>query len=125
MSGKATRSKSSAAAPKAQQNNIGVLGGDTAGFPNGRRPGDDVVDMALRVVMGVLLPAAQAPSGQLAYAFRCASPDISPENAPEAETYRSHPPRIVIRLASGHRGLRQPAAAVVAAVQGAAALYPT
>jgi hypothetical protein len=32
-------------------------GCDPAGFPNGRRPGDDVVDIALRVVMGVLLPA--------------------------------------------------------------------
>lgn len=36
------------------QNNLGVLGGDTAGFPNGRRPGDDVVDIELRVAMGVL-----------------------------------------------------------------------
>src|SRR5262249_52323456 len=56
-------------APKAPaaQDSLGVLGGDTAGFPNGRRPGDDVVDIALRAVMGVLLPAAQAPSGQLPY----------------------------------------------------------
>lgn len=36
------------------QNNLGVIGGDAAGFPNGRRPGDDVVDIALRVVMGKL-----------------------------------------------------------------------
>ncbi len=49
------------------QSNLGVIGGDTAGFPNGRRPGDDVVDIALRVVMGKLLPAAQAPSGQLPF----------------------------------------------------------
>jgi len=35
---------------------LGVIGGDTAGFPNGRRLGDDIVDIALRVVMGVLLP---------------------------------------------------------------------
>jgi hypothetical protein len=49
------------------QNNLGVLGGDAAGFPNGRRPGDDVVDAALRVVMGVLLPMADAPSGQLPF----------------------------------------------------------
>ena len=51
-------------------------GGDNAGFPNGRRPGDDVVDMSLRVAMGVLctlnMPsafgcvAADAPSGALA-----------------------------------------------------------
>jgi len=51
----------------AQQNTLGVLGGDTAGFPNGRRPGDDVVDVSLRVAMGVLMPADQAPDGQLPY----------------------------------------------------------
>ena len=43
-----------AATPAAQQNTFGVAGGDLAGFPNGRRPGDDVVDIALRVVMGRL-----------------------------------------------------------------------
>ena len=31
---------------------LGLLGGDTAGFPNGRRVGDDVVDIALRVMAG-------------------------------------------------------------------------
>ena len=36
------------------QSNLGVLGGDVAGFPNGRRPGDDVVDIELRAAMGVL-----------------------------------------------------------------------
>ena len=51
----------------ALQKNLGVLAGDNAGFPNGRRPGDDVVDAALRVVMGVLLDASVAPSGQLPY----------------------------------------------------------
>jgi hypothetical protein len=40
-------------APAAQKT-LGVLAGDTAGFPNGRRPGDDVVDISLRVAMGVL-----------------------------------------------------------------------
>lgn len=38
----------------AQQSTFGVVGNDLAGFPNGRRPGDDVVDLALRVVMGRL-----------------------------------------------------------------------
>jgi hypothetical protein len=37
------------------QNDLGVIGGDTSGFPNGRRPIDDVVDIELRVAMGVLL----------------------------------------------------------------------
>jgi hypothetical protein len=46
--------------PKATQSNLGVLGGDLAGFPNGRRPGDDVVDAALRVAMGVLCVATGA-----------------------------------------------------------------
>jgi hypothetical protein len=42
------------AVPANMQSNFGVAGGDLAGFPNGRRPGDDTVDIALRVVMGRL-----------------------------------------------------------------------
>ena len=49
------------------QSRLGVLGGDIAGFPNGRRPGDDVVDIELRVVMGVLLDDTEAPVGQLPF----------------------------------------------------------
>ncbi len=43
-------------APGAQKQ-LGVLEGDNAGFPNGRRPADDVVDVSLRVAMGVLCVA--------------------------------------------------------------------
>ena len=59
--------------PRPQQKNMGVLAGDNAGFPNGRRPGDDVVDMALRVVMGKLISLGlfgtpdQAPSGDIPF----------------------------------------------------------
>ena len=52
--------------PRAQQSPFGVAGGDVAGFPNGRRPGDDVVDIALRVAMGVLchdLPLGENGAG--------------------------------------------------------------
>ncbi|WP_286845297.1 DUF4331 family protein, partial [Idiomarina sp. UBA4206] len=42
------------ATPAQEQAALGVAGDDLAGFPNGRRPGDDVVDIALRVVMGAL-----------------------------------------------------------------------
>lgn len=42
------------ATPRDQQSNFGVVGDDLAGFPNGRRPGDDVVDIILRVAMGRL-----------------------------------------------------------------------
>ncbi|MEO5658493.1 MAG: DUF4331 family protein, partial [Polaromonas sp.] len=41
-------------AAAAAQNPLGVAAGDNAGFPNGRRPADDVVDLSLRVVMGAL-----------------------------------------------------------------------
>ncbi len=66
------------AKPAAMQNDLGAAGCfvgdppmlmvtnntecDAAGFPNGRRPGDDVVDIALRVAMGYLLPSTVAPS---------------------------------------------------------------
>ena len=40
--------------PAATQNNLGYLGGDSAGWPNGRRPGDDVVDVTIRVLEGAL-----------------------------------------------------------------------
>ena len=59
-----------------QQDRLGVINGDNAGFPNGRRPGDDVVDIALRVVMGKVCTIAgvntavgcktsDAPSGMI------------------------------------------------------------
>lgn len=40
--------------PAASQNALGVVAGDNAGFPNGRRLADDVVDLSLRVAMGAL-----------------------------------------------------------------------
>ncbi len=62
------------------QNPLGAAAGDVAGFPNGRRPGDDVVDLSLRVAMGALCvltgpgdtfgvgcAAASAPSGALPF----------------------------------------------------------
>src|SRR4051795_6011163 len=41
--------------PSATENRFGVLAGDNAGFPNGRRLGDDVVDIELRVIGGFLI----------------------------------------------------------------------
>ena len=40
--------------PRATQSTFGVVGDDLAGYPNGRRPGDDAVDITLRVAMGRL-----------------------------------------------------------------------
>ena len=41
--------------------NLSRTGCDPAGFPNGRRPGDDTVDIELRVAMGFLLDKNHAP----------------------------------------------------------------
>ena len=70
---------STAPAAVGAQNPLGVAAGDNAGFPNGRRPGDDVVDLSLRVAMGALCvltgatdtlkvgcKPADAPAGALA-----------------------------------------------------------
>ncbi|MBM3725959.1 MAG: DUF4331 domain-containing protein [Acidobacteria bacterium] len=52
--------------PEASINRLGLLGGDGAGFPNGRRLQDDVTDIALRAVVGVLNPAFNvAPNNRL------------------------------------------------------------
>jgi hypothetical protein len=56
---------------RATQNNLGVIGGDNAGYPNGRRLGDDVVDITLRAVLGVLCTTPFAES------FGCL-PDTTP-----------------------------------------------
>ena len=75
---------------QAAQSPFGVVGNDLAGFPNGRRPGDDAVDIVLRVAMGRLCypvpiagkatdlglcKPADAPTGQVAFT------DGAPENA--------------------------------------------
>jgi len=41
--------------PYANRSRLGLIAGDAAGFPNGRRLTDDVVDIALRVVAGGVL----------------------------------------------------------------------
>ncbi len=42
--------------PAADRSRLGLLGGDAAGFPNGRRVSDDVTDITTRAVLGVLNP---------------------------------------------------------------------
>jgi hypothetical protein len=94
------------------QNRLGVIGGDNAGFPNGRRPGDDVVDIALRVVMGKLCTLSlgcvptDAPAGGLRFTdgaylddsyFNASFPYLktpiagSPQSASVAQAARSAP----------------------------------
>jgi hypothetical protein len=62
--------------PFAQQNRLGIVGNilaggtDNAGFPNGRRPKDDVVDIALVAVMGGLC-MANGDSNALGFGAAC------------------------------------------------------
>lgn len=66
------------ATPRFEQQSLGVAAGDLAGFPNGRRPGDDAVDIALRVAMGVLChPLPIGENGEPVGLGLC-----SPEDAP-------------------------------------------
>jgi len=56
--------------PAAEPKRLGVLAGDAAGFPNGRRLADDVVDIEEEAVAGVVapvfgLPAPTANAGKL------------------------------------------------------------
>jgi hypothetical protein len=75
--------------PAASQNDLGVLGGDNAGFPNGRRPVDDVADIELRAAEGALCGVAGTcgtqtadPNNGAPYTdgTRAAGPDASTEN---------------------------------------------
>jgi hypothetical protein len=51
-------------APTASPNRLGALAGDNAGYPNGRRLTDDVVDIDLQVVAGALAtPPNNVPLG--------------------------------------------------------------
>jgi Domain of unknown function (DUF4331) len=50
--------------PMASRRRLGLLAGDAAGFPNGRRLTDDVIDIAARAVAGILAgPAYNYPIG--------------------------------------------------------------
>jgi hypothetical protein len=79
--------------PPAAQNPLGVLGADLAGFPNGRRPGDDVVDIELRAAEGILLasnPAAfpAVTDGAFTSATVAYAPDGSLTNNPASRLFR-------------------------------------
>jgi len=42
--------------PASHPHNLGLVAGDAAGFPNGRRLGDDVVTNELRAIAGLTIP---------------------------------------------------------------------
>ncbi len=86
--------------PSATPNRFGVLAKDLAGFPNGRRLADDVVDIELRVIAGALLAPEQGgkqiPLGdgvdQNDKPFRSAFPYVAlPDSAFDSKLKRVEP----------------------------------
>ncbi len=77
--------------PFATAKRLGFLAGDTAGFPNGRRLNDDVVDIAARAVAGILVDATKygtaigdgvnVPASPLDSAFPYVAPAYSGRNS--------------------------------------------
>jgi hypothetical protein len=103
----------------AKQNDLGVLGGDLAGFPNGRRPYDDVIDITLRVAEGALCGAigtcgseTKDPNGGKGYTdgVRAAGPDqanlhVSGQINPE-DTYLSEFPYLYSPIPGSPQGAK-------------------
>jgi hypothetical protein len=75
--------------PSATENRFGFIAGDSAGFPDGRRLGDDVTDIELRVIGGFLVPPSQGgkklPLGdgvdQNDVPFRASFPYVAPPHS--------------------------------------------
>ncbi len=67
--------------PARSPNSLGLLGGDLAGFPNGRRLGDDVVAIELQAIAGVtyhLVDSAYLPDAAAGLLTDGTSPGNSP-----------------------------------------------
>ncbi len=76
-----------AIAPKTTKpSNLGLLGGDIAGFPNGRRVFDDVATIELRAIAGAILPLvdtsfkADAAAGAITPGLTSSNTDVSARN---------------------------------------------
>lgn len=85
--------------PAATPNRLGVLGGDLAGFPNGRRLTDDAIDIAIQAVEGAAVSGIVAPlaKGDLVdrndRAFGAAFPYVALPNVAAVNTGPARPPR--------------------------------
>jgi hypothetical protein len=86
-------------APAASPARLGVLAGDFAGFPNGRRLTDDVIDIALQAVEGAVVSGIVAPLAKgdnvdrNDHAFGATFPYVSLPNVAAVNTGVAQPPR--------------------------------
>jgi hypothetical protein len=76
--------------PTANPNILGILGGDLAGFPNGRRVFDDIVAVELRAVAGVTIPLVDP--GFKPDAAASLINDFSPPHIPDGVRYEQQFP---------------------------------
>jgi hypothetical protein len=79
--------------PSATEKPFGVIGGDNAGFPNGRRLADDVTDIELRVVGG-FLKGNKLPLGDCARGGGGGGPPPPPPPPRRRPPAASPPPRL-------------------------------
>jgi hypothetical protein len=86
--------------PAAQPNPLGVLGGDLAGFPNGRRVADDVVNIELQAIAGLTYPLVDKT-----YTPDAAASKLTQGLTPGPERYQSTFPY----LGTPHDGYSTPA----------------
>jgi hypothetical protein len=86
--------------PAGSENRFGAISGDVAGFPNGRRLGDDVVDIEVQVVAG-FLKGNKVPLGDgvdqndkpfLSAFPYLAAPTSGFDSAPSTRVEPGHPP---------------------------------
>jgi hypothetical protein len=79
--------------PVGDQKRLGFLVGDTAGYPNGRRPVDDVFDISARAVAGILVDSVKygTPLGDgvqtKAEGFNNSFPYVLPANSGRNSTH--------------------------------------
>jgi hypothetical protein len=76
--------------PSSNPNILGILGGDLAGFPNGRRVFDDIVAVELRAVAGVTIPLVDSTFTPDAAAS--VINDFSPPHIPEGVRFEEQFP---------------------------------
>ena len=90
-------------------NNLGVVGGDLAGFPNGRRIADDVVTIELKAIAGATYPLVDntfTPDGAVGIVDQGLTDSVTDQAAKATENYLAAFPY----LGHPHSGFEVPAA---------------
>jgi Domain of unknown function (DUF4331) len=91
--------------PASNPNILGIIGGDLAGFPNGRRVFDDVVTVELRAIAGVTIPLVD-PSYTPDAAASAVS-DFSPPHIPDGVRYQQQFPYLGVPF-GGYQSIPHP-----------------